>query len=90
MLRIPYTFPSGGKQCQIFVLFLYVIQHCFICCPSDFTVSERRMLGSNPGLLRLWLICDHVAKEMFYLYSDSESYNFSVVMYRYEVHPKSN
>jgi hypothetical protein len=23
-----------------FVLFMYYIQHCFICCPSDFTVSE--------------------------------------------------
>jgi hypothetical protein len=23
-----------------FFLFMYVLQHCFICCPSDFTVSE--------------------------------------------------
>jgi hypothetical protein len=31
--------------------FMYFIQHCFICLPSDFIVSE--MLGSNP-----WLYCD--------------------------------
>ncbi len=36
----------------IFLDFLmYFIQHCFICRPSDFTVSEDA--GSNPGLLRL-------------------------------------
>jgi|688.fasta_scaffold285539_1 hypothetical protein len=34
------------------VIFTHIIQHCFICSPSDFTVSE--MLGSNPGLFRLW------------------------------------
>ncbi len=33
---------------------MYCIQHCFICRPSDFIVSEpRRILGSNPELLRL-------------------------------------
>jgi hypothetical protein len=36
----------------VFSFFMYVIQHCFICHPSDSTVSED--LGSNPGLLRLW------------------------------------
>ncbi len=33
------------------VLCMYFIQHC-ICRPSD--PQWRRMLGSNPGLLRLW------------------------------------
>jgi hypothetical protein len=39
----------------IFTFFMYDIQHCFICRPSDSTVSED--LGSNPGQLRLrhWL-----------------------------------
>ncbi len=31
---------------------LYCIQHCFICRPSDSTVSEDA--GSNPRLLQLW------------------------------------
>ncbi len=34
------------------VLFMYVIQHCFNCRPSDSTVPG--MLGSNSGLSRLW------------------------------------
>ncbi len=32
---------------------IYFIQHCFICRPSNSNVC-RRMLGSNPGRLRLW------------------------------------
>ncbi len=31
---------------------MYFIQHCFICRPSQIPLC-RRMLGSNPGLLRL-------------------------------------
>ncbi len=34
------------------LLFMYFIQHCFFCRPSD--PLCRRMLGSKPGLLRLW------------------------------------
>jgi hypothetical protein len=33
------TYP-GFFYCH-FVLFMYYIQHCFISCPSDFTVSEN-------------------------------------------------
>jgi hypothetical protein len=38
------------KGTIFFLLFMYVIQHSFICRPSDSTVSEG-MLGLNPGLL---------------------------------------
>ncbi len=38
-----------------FFFFTYVIQHCYICRPSDSTVYEvAGVMGSNPGLLRLW------------------------------------
>jgi hypothetical protein len=32
--------------------FMYYIQHCFICRPSDSTVSEDARM--NPGQLRLY------------------------------------
>jgi hypothetical protein len=35
-------------------LLMYVIQHCFICRPSDSTVSEDAGSGIEPGLLQLW------------------------------------
>jgi hypothetical protein len=34
-----------------FSFFMYVIQHCFICRPSDSTVPVEA--GIDPGLLRL-------------------------------------
>jgi hypothetical protein len=34
------------------LFFMYAIQQCFICRPSDSTVSEDA--GRDPGLLRLW------------------------------------
>ncbi len=40
---------TGGIFLDFF--YMYRIQHCFICRPSDSLC--RRMLGSNPGLSRL-------------------------------------
>jgi hypothetical protein len=45
------SFPKPKVNRGIFLDFMYCIQHCFICRPSD--TLRRRMLGSNPGLLRL-------------------------------------
>jgi hypothetical protein len=35
-----------------FFLFLYVIQHCVVCHPSESAVSEDAGLNLNPGLLQ--------------------------------------
>jgi hypothetical protein len=36
------------KKDVFLFLLMYFIQHCFICCPSDSTVSSPEVLGSNP------------------------------------------
>ena len=36
-----------------FLIFMYVIHNCFICAAPQISLC-RSMLGSNPGLLRLW------------------------------------
>ncbi len=63
-MRISYLKISKRRKHVLqrrYLFFMYLIQHCFICRPSDSTASRRRILGSNPGLLRLWqvlyLIC---------------------------------
>ncbi len=33
-------------------IFMYFIQHCFVCRSSDFAASEDAGIESNPGLLR--------------------------------------
>ncbi len=45
-------YPLGQEVSVNYRFFMYFLQHCFICRPSDSTVC-RRMLWSNPGLLRL-------------------------------------
>jgi hypothetical protein len=37
-----------------FTFFMYVIQHCFICRPSDSTVLEEDGIEPSSVLLRLW------------------------------------
>ncbi len=39
------------------LFFIYVIQHCFICRPSDSTVSEDA--GIEPDALTTWLDLIH-------------------------------
>ncbi len=54
-LLLQRMFFTGG-----FLDFCYVPyfnKHCVICRSLDFTLSERRMLGLNPGLLR-FATCD--------------------------------
>ncbi len=50
--RFPNEKLTGGFF-GIFFLFIYFIQHCFICRPSYSNLC-RRMLRPNPGLLQLW------------------------------------
>ncbi len=43
------TYSKGGIFLDLLLFnFMYVIQHCFICCPRDSNVSEDA--GIEPGL----------------------------------------
>jgi hypothetical protein len=52
-LLVPVSLTEGDNWKTLCTkLFLYFIQECFICRPSESTVSEDAgKLGSNPGLL---------------------------------------
>ncbi len=51
-----HKIPPDRRKGGFFWIFMYDIQHCFICRLSQFPLC-RRILGSNPGQLRLrhWL-----------------------------------
>jgi hypothetical protein len=52
---IPCHILKGGFS-WIFFIFMYNIQYCFICRPSDFTVSEDAGIEPRTQLrLRHWL-----------------------------------
>ncbi len=44
-----------------FFLFMYVIQHCFICCPSESTVSEDAGIEPRTVAILAWTArrCNH-------------------------------
>jgi hypothetical protein len=44
------------KNVDFFLLFMYEIQHCFICRPSDSTVTENAGIGARTvATIRHWL-----------------------------------
>jgi hypothetical protein len=52
LLIFPHLHLLYMTQGVFWIFFLYFIQHCFICRPSDSRVSEDA--GIEPRLLRLW------------------------------------
>jgi hypothetical protein len=67
--------PKNDKAgfCSDFYLFMYVIQHCFICRPSDFTVSEDA--GIEPRtVMSLALTARHSNPQSTYFTERGQSY----------------